>query len=163
MKSNCFVCRKRKAETLPLCLRNCPLNVWVTDCDPFSYCGVDSFGPFHIAVRRSTEKRWCFLFTCVTTRSIHIEVVPSLDASSCVMGIDRSIFRRGEPSIICSDNGTNFVGTDKEFLVCLENWNKKAPSFLLSGRLNGCLILLVLPTTGDHGSEWCVVANRFSM
>ena len=24
----------------------------------------------------------------------------------------------------------NFVGTDKEFLLCVENWNKKAPSLL---------------------------------
>ena len=41
---------------------------------------------------------------------MHIEVVPSLDTSSCVMGIERFIARRGTPTTIMSDNGTNFVG-----------------------------------------------------
>ena len=67
------------------------------------------------------EKRWGFLFTCLTTRAVHIEVAPSLDTSSCVMGVERFITRRGTPNTIMSDNGTNFVGAQKELLACVES------------------------------------------
>ena len=72
-------------------------------------------------------KRWCFLFTRMTTRAVHIEIVSSMDTSSCVMGIERFIARRGTPSVIWSDNGTNFVGAEKELLNCIQSWNGQAP------------------------------------
>ena len=49
------------------------------------------------------------LFTCLTTRAVHFEVVPSMDTSSCVMGIERLIARRDTPSVVWSDNGTNLI------------------------------------------------------
>ena len=53
-------------------------------------------------------KRWCCLFTCLTTRAVHVEVVPSLEAESCLAAITRFIARRGKPNIVLIDNGTNF-------------------------------------------------------
>ena len=82
--------------------------------EKFIHTGVDYFGPLYVPVRRSTEKRWGFLFTCLTTRTVHLQIVPSLDTSSSVMGIERFIARRGTPLTIWSDNGTNFVGAEKE-------------------------------------------------
>ena len=93
---------------------------------PFSNCGVDYFGPFHVTIRRSSEKRWGFLFTCFTTRAFQIELVPSMDTSSCVMAIERFNSRRRTPSIIWSDNGTNFVRAEKEVLLSIKNWNAEA-------------------------------------
>ena len=43
------------------------------------------------------------------------------------MGIERFIARRGTPSVIWSDNGTNFVGAEKELLNCIQSWNGQAP------------------------------------
>ena len=86
----------------------------------FTNTGVDYFGPFYVTVRRTTEKRWGVLFTCLTTRAVHVEIVPSMDASSCVMGVERFVSRRGTPAIIWSDNGTNFVGTEKELRENIE-------------------------------------------
>ena len=84
----------------------------------------DYFGPFYVIVCRTTEKRWGFHFTCLTTRAVDIEVVPSMDTSSCVMGEEWFVSRRGTPAMIWSDNGTNFIGAEKELREGIEKWNK---------------------------------------
>ena len=44
------------------------------------------------------------------------------------MGIERFIARRDTPSSISSNNGTNFVGAEKEILACIKIWNGMAPA-----------------------------------
>ena len=117
----------------------------------FSNTGVDYFGPFLVPIRRSTEKKWGFLFTCLNTRAVHIEVVPSLDTSSCVMGVERFIARRGTPTTIMSDNGTNFVGAQKELLACVESWNKLAPAVFVQ---KGIKWKFNPPSAPHHGVSW---------
>ena len=63
----------------------------------------------------------------MTTRAVQIEIVSSMDTSSYVMGIERFIARRGTPSVIWSDNGTNLVGAEKELLNCIQSWNGQEP------------------------------------
>ena len=90
---------------------------------PFTNTGVDYFGPFYVTVRRTTKKRWGFLFTCLTTQAVHVEIVTSMDTSSCVMGVERFVLRRGTPAMIWSDNCTNFIGVKKELRESIEKWN----------------------------------------
>lgn len=66
----------------------------------FTKVGVDCFGPIQTTVSRRTAKRWGVIFTCLTTRAIHLELAFSLSGESN---------RRGPPKVIRSDNGTNFV------------------------------------------------------
>ena len=100
IETPCVPCRKQKAKTVTPMMSDLPAERLGYRQPPFTNCGVDYFGPFHVTIRRSSEKRWGFLFTCLTTRAIHIELVPSMDTSSCVMAIERFISRRGTPSII---------------------------------------------------------------
>ncbi|CAK1583274.1 unnamed protein product [Parnassius mnemosyne] len=81
---------------------------------PFTYTGVDYFGPLSVTVGRTRQKRYVAIFTCLTTRAIHLEVAGSLSADSAVMAIRRMIARRGCPTEIWSDNGTNLKAADKE-------------------------------------------------
>ena len=87
--------------------------------------GVDYFGPFTVKIGRRNENRWCFLFTCLTVRDVHLEVVPKLDTDSCINAIMRFIARRGKPSTIISYNETNFVGAEREFAEYVAAWNKE--------------------------------------
>ena len=118
---------------------------------PFANCRVDYFSPFQVTIRRSSEKHWAFLFTCKTTRAVHLEFVPSMDTSSCVMRIERFIARRGTPSVIWSVIGTNFVGSAKELISCTESWTRHAPVLLahkgLSWKFNP-------PSAPHHGGVW---------
>ena len=47
-----------------------------------SNVGVDNFGPFTVNIGLRNEKRWCCLFTCLTVRKVHVEIVPKLDTDS---------------------------------------------------------------------------------
>ena len=85
--------------------------------------GFDNFGPFYVIRRRTTEKRWGFLNICLTTRAIHVEIITSMDASSCVKGVERFVSRRSTPSIVWSDNGTNSVGAEKELRKNIQKLN----------------------------------------
>ncbi len=69
-------------------------------------------------------KRWCCLFTCLSTRAVHLEVYQSLDTDSCLNAIRRFIARRGRLKVIWSDNGTNFVGASKELREFIRALNK---------------------------------------
>ena len=57
---------------------------------------------------RKQEKRYGCLFTCLVTRAVHLEVAKSLETDSFINALRRFIARRGPPSDIYSDNGTNF-------------------------------------------------------
>jgi transposase InsO family protein len=91
---------------------------------PFTWVGVDYFGPFYVKRGRSQVKRYGCLFTCLCTRAIHIEVAHSLDTDSFINALERFIARRGEPKEIRSDNGTNFVGAQAELCKSIQQMNK---------------------------------------
>ena len=86
---------------------------------PFTFVGVDYFGPFLVSRGRSMVKRYGCLFTCLTIRAIHIEVAHSLDSSSFIDALERFISRRGRPRVIRSDNGAN-----KELKEAIQDWNQ---------------------------------------
>ncbi|KFD51366.1 hypothetical protein M514_07771 [Trichuris suis] len=91
---------------------------------PFTCVGVDYFGPVLVLVRRSHEKRYGCIFTCLATRAVHLEVSFSLDMDSFLMAFRRFINRRGTPAVVYSDNGTNLVAAEKELRTSLKSWNQ---------------------------------------
>ena len=91
----------------------------------FSNVGVDYFGSFRVKIGRTNEKRWCCLFTCFTVRALHIDIVPKPDNDSCLNASLRFIAQRDKPVKLISDNGTNFVGAEKELAVYIAVWNKE--------------------------------------
>ena len=82
----------------------------------FVNVGVDMAGPFMVKMGRGKpqQKRWICLFTCLSTRAIHLELCFSMDQDSFLNALARFIGRRGTPESIVSDNGTNFKGADNE-------------------------------------------------
>ena len=159
IQSRCVTCRKRKAETMTPMMADLPKERLAFASPPFTNTGLDYFGPFYVSVKRSTEKRWGFLFTCLTTRAVHFEVVPSMDTSSCVMGIERFVSRRGNPSVIWSDNGTNFVATEKELLQNVLNWNQQAITESMVKK--GINWKFNPPSAPHHGGVWERLVRSF--
>ena len=89
---------------------------------PFTNVGLDVFGPWCVLTRQtrgghSNNKRWAVVFTCLSIRAVHFEVIESLDTTSFVNALRRFISFRGPVKHIHSDRGTNFIGAAKELKV----------------------------------------------
>ncbi|XP_028416832.1 uncharacterized protein LOC114541039 [Dendronephthya gigantea] len=121
---NCAYCRRKRARPQAPKMADIPSVRLKAHLPPFSHVGVDYFGPLVVKRFRKTEKRYGCLFTCLVTRAVHIEISHTLETDSYIMAVRRMISRRGKPRRILSDNGTNFVGADRELRECLRNWNK---------------------------------------
>ena len=71
------------------------------------------------------------LYTCLSSRAIHIEVVNSLSTDSFILSLRRFIGRSGIVRIIRSDNGANFVGASAELIHAFQEMDhKKIGDFL---------------------------------
>ena len=152
IQRNCVTCRKFRAKPPTPIMSDLPKERLGYKLKPFTFTGVDYFGPLYVTVRRSTQKRWGFLFTCLTTRATHIEIAHSLDADSCIMGVERFMARRGKPKVIWSDNGTNFVGAEKELLGHLKSVDQHRIKSKMSQ--NGIFWKFNPPATPHQGGAW---------
>lgn len=85
--SKCQKCRLRKAKPLIPIMGQIPKIRLTPTLKPFTFTGVDYFGPIYVTVRRRTEKRWGVLFTCLSVRAVHMEVAHSLTTDSTLMAI----------------------------------------------------------------------------
>ncbi|XP_062698985.1 uncharacterized protein LOC134284259 [Aedes albopictus] len=122
---NCQVCKISKASPVTPKMAPLPDARLAATVRPFSYVGLDYFGPVQVKVGRSCVKRWIALFTCLTIRAVHLEIVHSLSTESCKMAVRRFVARRGSPVEIYSDNGTNFQGASRELRAEIEATSKQ--------------------------------------
>ena len=124
IKNKCIRCLKGRAQQKAPVMADLPEERLVAST-VFANVVVDYFGPFTVKIDRKNWKRWCCLFTCLTVRMVHIEILPKPDADCCLNAIVRFIARRGKPVKMISDNGTNFVGAEKELAEYIAAWNKR--------------------------------------
>ncbi|XP_054758449.2 uncharacterized protein LOC129264572 [Lytechinus pictus] len=110
----CFVCKRQSSQPMQQKMSDLPSERITPDKPPFTFVGVDCFGPFTVKQGRKDNKRYGCIFTCLVLRAIHIEILHSMDTDSFINGLERFISRRGRPEVIWSDNGSNFVGAERE-------------------------------------------------
>jgi len=106
----------------------------------FHYSAVDYGGPFYTIQGRGKKrlKRYLCLFTCLNTRAVHLELAYNLDTDSFLNAFYRMVNRRGTPVKIYSDNGSNFVGADRELKELVAKLSKDK----------------IIQDTGSKGIEW---------
>ena len=116
---HCVTCRKLRGKLGVQKMADLPPERLDTS-PPFSYVGLDVFGPWTVVTRRtrggaSQNKRWAILFTCMCTRGVHIEVIESMDTASCINALCRFFAVRGPAKQLRSDRGTNFIAASAEY------------------------------------------------
>lgn len=122
----CVVCVRMNAKVETQLMAELPRERTQTG-KAFLYTGVDYAGPFEIrtAGTKDRKKSWIAIFVCLKTRAIHIEIVLGLSTIAFIACYERFIARRGRCEKLFSDNGTTFVGTDKELKRALQYWTEK--------------------------------------
>ncbi|XP_076549055.1 uncharacterized protein LOC143306155 [Osmia lignaria lignaria] len=85
---------------------------------PFLVTGVDYAGPIMLRTSPGREhksyKGYISLFVCLTTRTIHLEIVSDLTSASFLAAFRRFVGRRGRCASMYSDNTTVFHGAERE-------------------------------------------------
>uniref|UniRef100_A0A915DCU7 Integrase catalytic domain-containing protein n=1 Tax=Ditylenchus dipsaci TaxID=166011 RepID=A0A915DCU7_9BILA len=125
LKKSCLICRKFTVQ--PFSLPKYPAfpAPRVLPNPPFSCTGVDYLGPVNLKTEIGSRKAWIALFTCLSTRAMHLELVFELSADKFLGALKRFIGRRGTPRLIISDNGTQFKLSAKAIeLIWCQNWDK---------------------------------------
>lgn len=123
VRTKCQACKNSRSIPIPPQMAELPVSRLASFTRPFTYIGIDYFGPMLVVVGRRVEKRWGVLITCLTIRAVHIEIAYSLTTDSCIMSIQNFIARRGIPAVIHCDNGTNLHGAKNELERALQEVN----------------------------------------
>ena len=122
---SCFKCRRWFSRPFEQVMAPLPTDRTLSNQDPFTVTGVDYFGPLYVKRKRSIEKRYGCLFTCLSSRAVHIEVAETLDTDSFLCAFTRFVARRGCPQRLYSDNGSNFKAAEMDIKVLLKQWNQE--------------------------------------
>lgn len=109
---------------------------------PFTNVGLDVFGPWNVSTHRTcgghaNSKRWAVMFTCLSMRAVHIELIESMDCSSFINALSHFVALHGLIKQICSDCGTNIRGACKELKMLMDDTSDPSVSRYLSEE--GCM------------------------
>ena len=121
---SCVTCRKLNGQPYNQKMASLPSDRVTTDEPAFTRVGLDFFGPFEVINGRKHEKRYGVVFTCLSSRAIHLEMVYSLSTDSFINAFRRFMARRGNVKVVRSDNGTNIIGGKNELKKAIADWNK---------------------------------------
>ena len=89
---------------------------------PFTSVGIDFAGPLYVKSKsRSSKKVYLALFTCGTTRAVHLELVPDLATETFLLCFKRFVSRRGVPSLVVTDNAKTFKAASKKLIALFKS------------------------------------------
>ncbi|XP_072384547.1 uncharacterized protein [Diabrotica undecimpunctata] len=163
---NCLTCYRFNAQVASQIMANLPRER-VQIARPFINVGVDFGGPFPIKTsklkRAPLTKAYMAVFVCLATRAVHVELISSLSTEAFLLTLKRFIARRGNPSIIFSDNGTNFLVAKNQLKELYELLLKGDTSESIRSFATSCQIQwkFIPPRSPHHGGIWEAAIKSF--
>lgn len=120
----CITCRKLRKKPLQQQMGQIPNLRTAEGLPVFSNTALDMFGAFQIRLNRKTLKEaQVIIFTCMTSRAVHLELVSDRSSETFLMAFRRFASLRGHPNKCWSDCGTNFVGAQDYLKEIVLNWD----------------------------------------
>ncbi len=125
----CLRCQQAYAKPLQQQLGILPPSR-TSEAKPFERTGLDFAGPLTLregSTRKPVHyKVYLCIFVCMATKAVHLEVCRELTTEAFATTFRTFCNRRGTPSEVFSDNGSNFLGAKaeldeiKKLLTCAE-------------------------------------------
>ncbi|RUS72387.1 hypothetical protein EGW08_019847 [Elysia chlorotica] len=148
---NCVTCRKLRGSFQEQLMASLPQER-VQPSSPFTYVGMDGFGPFTVKNGRKETKRYGLVFTCFSSRAIHIELLDDLTTDSFINSLRCFLAIRGPVTELHCDQGTNFVGASNEFASAMKQMNRtRVEQFLVERQ---CHFTFNVPHASHAGGVW---------
>lgn len=143
----CVKCRKLRRSNQEQKMADLPRER-IENTPPFTYSGMDCFGPFYVKEGRKELKKYGLIFTCMCSRAIHIEVLDDLTTDAFLNALRCFIAIRGSVRQLQSDQGTNFVGARNEFQELMRGLTEERMKEL------GCSFVMNPPASSHMGGVW---------
>jgi hypothetical protein len=135
LTQQCIKCRRHAVKPVPQMMGQLPMERITPGC-VFQRVGVDYAGPFQIKTGKNRNptilKSYACIFVSLAVKAVHIELVSDLTTEAFLATPRRFIARRGLPSLIWSDHGTNFVGAKRELKELYQFLQQRTPSETLT-------------------------------
>lgn len=123
---------------------------------PFLRAAVDFCGPIYIrsGLKRSktVTKGYIAVFVCMATKAMHLELVSDLTSDAFLAALERLRSTRGIITDIYSDNGTNFVGGNRQLQKDIKLWRTENTENQLA--IQGIKWHFIAPRSPWWGGLW---------
>ena len=88
---------------------------------PFTVTGIDYTGALNVRTPNGEKKVYICLFTCASSRAVHLEIVTDLSEESFLHAFRRFTSRKSLPKIVISDNASTFMLAAEDLKALFES------------------------------------------
>ena len=117
--------------------------------NPFKVTGVDFTGALYTRDSGTERKVYICLFTCATTRAVHLEVVLDLTLESFMLAFRKFTSRRSTPTTMISDNASTYLAAAEELTSLFQS-----PSLKTALEHHGVTWKFIPKRAPWHGGFW---------
>ena len=152
----CVICKRHEGKPYSTPLIPDLPEGRVSDDPPFTHVGIDFAGPLYAKRSQSggedeLVKCYVCLFTCASTRALHLEITRDMSAATFLQAFRRFCGRRGLPSTLMTDNAKAFKASaaDVRKLVHSEEIHR----YLTDRKVNWKFIVEKAPWWGGYWEQ----------
>ena len=122
---HCVICRKLEGRPYTPSPSGDLPESQVTVISALTHVGVDFTGPLFVktvsGAAKQMKKVYICLFTCDTSRALHLELTPDLSSEASIRFLRRFTARRGTPASITSDNTKTLKKANKDLVQLFQD------------------------------------------
>ena len=159
---HCVLCKRLQGTTYTSPKQSDLPTLRVTETAAFTHVGVDYAGPLYLKpsqlLPEGNTKSYICLFTCTSSRALHLELAPNLSTESFIRCLRRFVARRGIPCSITSDNAKTFKLADKELQKLFAD--QRVQQFTSEKRIKWNFILEKAPWWGGFYERMVQLVKR---